>query len=296
MLRGAGIHPGQIRCAEPHESHGLEFLPGTFLEGADAAGAAVAAHVGDYLEHVLVVLAGEQANSLFPWSPSTALRVPSFAGCSGFAGRAAVVGAMDFLCGLSRAGGIEFHRVGNGRPTTDFPGKGRKVVELVRAGCEVVLCHVNAPDEAAHMQDPGLKVRCLERIDADVVRPVVEYFCAHPDELGGVKVVPDHYTNSFSDLALLARSAVHSLDPVPFALWNGRDRDSVRRFSEDDAVQGRYAGSRTLSHLDLLDVLKNGGRRAPADAQASPGGDVCGIGDSIAVAEVSHSGRPSSGD
>lgn len=258
VLRGAGIRPAQIRCAEPHESHGVEFPPGSAVRGRDAAGEAVASRLSRYMERAREVLAGERANAIFPWSPSTALRLPSFRERSGFTGRAAVVGAMDFLCGLARAGGMEFHHVGNGRPDTDFAAKGRKTVELLEDGCEVVVCHVNAPDEASHMQDLELKIRTIERTDAEVVGPVVEFFRKRPEELGGVMVVPDHYTNCSPDAGPVARSSVHSLHAVPFSLWNGRDRDAVSRFGEDAAVHGALAGA-GLTHLDLLAVL--GGRR-----------------------------------
>lgn len=264
VLRGARVRPGQLRCAEPHECHGVEFPPGSAVRGTDPAGEAVAARMDRYMERVRGVLAGERANAVFPWSPSTALRLPPFRERSGFAGRAAVVGAMDFLCGLARAGGMEFHPVGNGRPDTDFAAKGRRTVELLADGCEVVVCHVNAPDEAAHMQDPELKVRCIERTDAEVLGPVVEYFRARPGELGGVMVVPDHYTNCSPDAGPVTRSSVHSLHPVPFALWNGRDRDGVSRFDEDAAAEGALAGA-GLTHLDVLSLLRGGlGIRAGA--------------------------------
>jgi 2,3-bisphosphoglycerate-independent phosphoglycerate mutase len=86
------------------------------------------------------------------------------------------------------------------------------------------------------------------------VGPVVEHFRAHPDTLGGVMVVPDHYTNSSPELSGSRRAQVHSMDPVPFALWNGRDRDAVERFGEEPALGGRYA-SAGLTHLDLLALL-----------------------------------------
>ncbi|HEX2093721.1 MAG TPA: hypothetical protein VHG28_15065 [Longimicrobiaceae bacterium] len=265
VVRGAKVHPGQIRCPEPHESQGLDFDPGALVAGTDTAGEVVAHRVNDYLECASRLLIGERANALFPWSPSSSLRLPSFAENTGFHGPAAVVGAMDFLCGMAAAGGMDFRRVGNGRPDTDYAGKGAMTVQLLEEGYELVFVHVNAPDEAAHMHDVALKIRCLERLDVEVVRQVVEYFLAHPTELGGVMVLPDHYTNSSPEFTGARRAAVHSLDPVPFALWNGRERDVVERFDEDAAAEGRYAAT-GLNHLDLLATLgamRPGGRAAP---------------------------------
>lgn len=262
VIRDADVDPRQLRCAEPHESHGVEFPPGSVVRGTGPAGEALAGRLERYIERIRTVLAGEQANGLFPWSPSRGLRLPPFSAHSGIRGRAAVVGAMDFLCGLARAGGMEFHRVGSGRPDTDYTAKGAKVVELLESGCELVYCHVNAPDEAAHLCDPALKIHCIEQVDEKVLGPVVDYFRARPELLGGVMVVPDHYTNSSPEAAGGTRSSVHSLDRVPFSLWNGRDRDSVTRFGEDEASRGRYATA-GLTHLHLLDLLR-GEKRAGA--------------------------------
>src|SRR6202040_1917975 len=103
-------------------------------------------------------------------------------------------------------------------------GKGEAVIELLGAGYELVICHVNGPDEASHLGDRALKVSTLEAFDRLTVSPVVEWFKADPRRLGGVAVAPDHYTNHALGGG---RAGAHSLDPVPFAIWNGRDRDSV---------------------------------------------------------------------
>lgn len=261
VFRGAGVRPADLLCREPHESEGAVFPAGRIVEPAAPSAAAVAARLNAYLERVAALLAGGRADALLPWSPSTALRLPSFGEVAGREGRAAVVGAMDFLGGLAAAGGMEFHPVGNGRPETDYAAKGARAVALLAEGCDFVYVHVNAPDEAAHMHDPELKLRCLERIDRDVVRPVVEYFRARPAELGALMVVPDHYSNSSPRYAGEARSAIHSLDPVPFALWNGRDRDAVERFHEEAALGGRHAAA-GLGHLDLLRLLGYSAARA----------------------------------
>lgn len=254
VVRGANAHPNDLVCHEPHESHGQTFDVGALVSGTGWNGERVASRLNQYLRRASGLLAGGRANALFPWSPSSRLSLPPFAENTGFRGRAAVAGAMDFLRGIALAGGLEFHPVGNGRPDTDFARKGRVAVDLLAQGCELVFVHINAADEAAHMHDVELKVRCIEQIDAEVVRPVVEYFRARPDELGGVMVVPDHYTNSSPPRASMPRSDTHSTEPVPFSLWNGRVRDGVERFGEDHATGGLYAGA-GLTHCDLLRVL-----------------------------------------
>lgn len=254
VMRGARVDPRLLRCAEPHECEGMELDLGRPVRAAGPAAAPVAERLNRYLERAAGLLAGEAANRLLPWSPSEPVRLPSFAATTGFRGGALVVGYMDFLHGLARTGGLDFCKLGNGTADTDYRGKGERVVQALAEGYSLVFCHVNAPDEASHLHDTEMKVRSLEQIDRWVVRPVVEYFRRRPQELGGVLVLPDHYTNCRPANADGQRSEAHSLEPVPFALWNGRDRDEVTAYGEDAAAAGRH-GERPLNHLELLPLL-----------------------------------------
>jgi 2,3-bisphosphoglycerate-independent phosphoglycerate mutase len=67
-------------------------------------------------------------------------------------------------------------------------------------------------------------------------------------------IVPDHYTNLPANAPGRRRADIHSMNAVPFALWNGRERDGVEAFSEDAVLAGKYA-ARPVSHLDLMAVL-----------------------------------------
>lgn len=254
VVRDAQIDPRDLICPEPHESHGLEFDAARLLNGRNEKSRTVATHINSYLTRVAAVLAGKRGNMLFPWSASKVLNLPPFAEVSGFSGPTAIVGCMDFLHGIAKAGGIDSYKVGNGRPDTDFASKGAKVVELLAGGYEFVVCHINAPDEAAHMGDLAGKIKAIEMIDKFVVSQIVDYFRSHPEQLGGVMIVPDHYTNIPEYVNRQRRADIHSMQPVPFALWNGRECDAVRTFSEDAARAGKYA-SPPVSHLDLTRVL-----------------------------------------
>lgn len=251
VVREAGVDPSLLLCPEPHDHEGIEFEVARLIRGKDPQSEAVADLLNRYLLRVEEVLRNESANMIFPWSASRSVSLTAFRDNVGFEGRTAIVGSMDFLQGIARSGGIEFCKVGNGRLDTDYVGKGAKVLELLAGGCAFVICHINSPDEAAHMHDREAKIRCLEEIDRHIIGPVVKYFRSRMDELGGVMIVPDHYTNL---LLGSTRVDAHSLHPVPFALWNGRDRDSVVRFDEDSVRQGLY-GEKPISHFDLLTIL-----------------------------------------
>ncbi|MEA2603215.1 MAG: 2,3-bisphosphoglycerate-independent phosphoglycerate mutase [Acidobacteriota bacterium] len=250
VVRRAGIDPDLMVCPEPHEHEGTEFDVSRLIAGRDPASEALASRLNRYLLRIAGILAAERANMIFPWSAGRAFTLPSFRENTGFAGRAGIVGCMDFLHGIAKVGGLEFFKVGNGRPDTDYAAKGAKATELLDAGFSLVICHANSPDEAAHMRDREMKIRCLEAIDRHIVAPVIDYFRARPEELGGVLLAPDHYTNL---LIGNTRAEAHSIDPVPFALWNNRDRDGVTAFSEDSVAAGRYGSP--VSHLHLLTLL-----------------------------------------
>jgi 2,3-bisphosphoglycerate-independent phosphoglycerate mutase len=251
VVRGAALDPALLSTPKPHEHEGERFEASRLISGTDIASTALADLLNRYLVRVGETLAGERANMIFPWSAGRAFTIPSFRENTGFHGRSAIVGCMDFLHGIAKVGEIEFFRVGNGRPQTDYAAKGAKVIELLEDGCSFVVCHINSPDEAAHMHDRELKIWCIEQIDRLVLSPLIRYFQSRPDELGGVFVAPDHYTNLLTDGI---RAEAHSIDPVPFALWNGRERDGVTRFEEEAVRQGRY-GSPAVSHLELLRLL-----------------------------------------
>jgi 2,3-bisphosphoglycerate-independent phosphoglycerate mutase len=253
VIRGAGVDPREFVCAEPHENEGVEFDVNNLVRARDGAAAPLARRINEYVACAARVLSGEMANMLFPWSASKPLSLPSFSANTGFEGRVAVVGSMDFLQGIAKAGGIDFYKVGNGRPSTDYAGKGAKVIELLDSGYDFVICHINGPDEASHMGDRELKIRCLELVDEHVVGPVVARFSHSREELGGVMIAPDHYTN-YSIHDSTSRSDAHSIDPVPFALWNGRDRDAVEEFGEEEVRHGLY-GDKPINHLELLRIL-----------------------------------------
>lgn len=255
LVRDAvGVDPDRLMCFEPHESEGMRFDPTTLVRGTDPASVQTVSRIREYLTTVRSALAGKQVNALFPWSPSKPLILSSFSASTGINGCAAIVGSMAFLHGVARAGHVKFFSVGNGRCDTDYAKKATVAIELLEAGYEFVFVHINAPDEAAHLGDVALKQRCIERIDRAVVGPIVRFFKKRQELLGGVVVLPDHYTNTVAVQDGVARASVHTDDPVPFALWDGLRKDSVESYSETHAAQGSLSACE-LGAVDVLPLL-----------------------------------------
>lgn len=254
IIRGARTDPRDVLCPEPHENQGLRFDLAHLIRGRTPESEPLVARLNLYLLRAAQILDNNGANVIFPWSASKVFQLPSFRSNTGFKGRTAIVGNMDFLHGIAKAGGISFFKLGNGRPDTDYRAKGAKAVELLADGYDFVVCHVNGPDEASHMGDLELKVKSLKATDSYVVRPIIEYFLQRPEELGGVMVMPDHYTNHAAVSDKLRRVQTHSAHPVPFTLWNNVECDEVTHYGEDEAAAGKY-GAEPLCHLELLRLL-----------------------------------------
>ena len=142
-----------------------------------------------------------------------------------FGYRAAVTTAVDLLRGLARQAGIdilEIPGVTDGGDN-DYAGQMRAALAAL-ADYEVVVVHVEAPDEAGHSGDARGKVEAIEQVDAQMVVQIVGL----GDEVR-LMVLPDHPT----PLAI----QTHAAEPVPFALWGtGFSPNGATSFSEASAA------------------------------------------------------------
>lgn len=128
-----------------------------------------------------------------------------------FGARGAVITAVDLLRGIGRLLGWEVIEVpgATGYLDTDYAAKGRYAVEtLKRSDIDFVVVHVEATDEASHEGHVDQKIAAVERIDADIVRPVHEFLKSQGDYR--ILISPDHPT--------FLRTKTHSHGFVPFAM------------------------------------------------------------------------------
>lgn len=254
VVRSADVEAKDILCHEPHECHGYEFNIRELLKARSSHAKPLIDKINCYLAHVGELLAVDTDFVIFPWGVSNKFCLPSFHHQNNFNGRAVVIGSMDFLHGMAKAGCIDFCKVGNGRPDTDYYAKGQAVLSCLEQGYDFVACHINGADEASHMYDVSLKLDCIEQIDDKIVSPLIDYFLDNKDRIGGVMILPDHYTNTLKVDSNSKRIDSHSLHPVPFIIWNGRNKDATRHFSEDGVSNGYYSYP-PISHLQALSIL-----------------------------------------
>jgi len=201
VWRGGAVVP----CTPPHDILGrpvVGHLPGV---AAGSAADPSAARLDELLHRADEVLARVRpGTSAWLWGEGTRPRMPRFAELYGLSG--AVVGAVDLVRGLGRLAGLDVIDVpgATGDLHTDYGAKARAAVAAL-ADHDLVWVHVEAPDEAGHMGDLREKMRAIERVDAEVLAPILQ-----APERPAVMVLPDHLTP--------VRTQTHAVGPVPFVI------------------------------------------------------------------------------
>jgi 2,3-bisphosphoglycerate-independent phosphoglycerate mutase len=110
---------------------------------------------------------------------------------------------------------------------TNYPGKGAAAVAALD-DFDLVLVHVEAPDEAGHLGDAEAKVQAIERIDEHIVGPVLEKLRTFDE--WRILVAPDHPTP--------VGKRVHTDDPPPFCMAGHRVHNVLKHpFSEAHAAE-----------------------------------------------------------
>lgn len=169
------------------------------------------------------------------WGGGTKPSVPTFHHRFGL--RGAMITAVDLLAGISSfVGWDRLHVPGiTSYHDTDYAAQGRATCRALR-DYDLVCCHVEAPDEAAHQGDHQTKVASLEAIDEHVVGPVLSALEAlgnselDPAAEGWrLLIMPDHFT--------LCSTRKHDATPVPFLMGGSWIRSAVPRdFTEPAAA------------------------------------------------------------
>jgi len=105
----------------------------------------------------------------------------------------AVIAAVDIVRGIAKSAGLAIIEVpgATGYLDTNYAAKGAAAAEALDR-FDVVVVHVEAPDEAGHLGDAKAKVEAIERIDTHVVGPVLEKLSTFPQFR--VMIAPDHPT------------------------------------------------------------------------------------------------------
>jgi 2,3-bisphosphoglycerate-independent phosphoglycerate mutase len=170
------------------------------------------------------------ATNLWLWGQGKPVQLESLQARFGL--RGAVITAVDIIRGIAVGMGMDLIEVpgATGYIDTNYEGKGKYAIEALRDH-DVVVVHVEAPDESGHQGLAEEKVKSLERIDEAVVGPLLEALRKQGDYR--ILLAPDHGTP--------VTTKAHSPVPPPFAYaGTGVKERSGGRFTEED---GRAKGT-----------------------------------------------------
>jgi len=202
----------RVQCTPPHDLTGRPISEGLPTgKGADL--------VCDLMKRSQTVLADHEVNavrrdlgespatSIWLWGQGTMPRLPAFK--QRFGVTAAAITAVDLIRGIALSVGWKLMPVegATGYLDTNYQGKGEAAVQALD-DFDMVVVHVEAPDEAGHNGNADAKVKALEEIDEYVVGPLLDKLATFDD--WRVLCLPDHPTP--------VRLKTHTADPVPFCM------------------------------------------------------------------------------
>ena len=163
------------------------------------------------------------ANSVWLWGQGKPFQLPSFQKRFGLSG--AVITAVDLVRGLAKLCGWKVLPVQGATGTfhTNYTDKGRAAIRALD-DFDIVVVHVEAPDEAGHAGDPGTKLRSLELIDSLIIGPLLKHL-DHAVKPWRMMVLPDHPTP--------CEIRTHSAEAVPFCMiGDGIEPNGAATFDE----------------------------------------------------------------
>jgi 2,3-bisphosphoglycerate-independent phosphoglycerate mutase len=244
----------EIKCTPPHDATGVavsEVLPEAKVAKAKKQAKFLRDLIvgsRDILRNHPVNVSREKSgkkpgNLIWLWGGGKKPSMPTLKEKYGIKG--AVISAVDLVKGLGTYAGMQVINVpgATGLADTNYEGKADAALKALENN-DLVVIHVEAPDEAGHIRDVKLKVKTIEDLDKRLIGRI----------LGGLKepyaiaILPDHPTP--------ISIGTHSRDPVPFAIASPKIKpDDIKKFDEASAKEGGF-GLVTKDYLISL-LLSN---------------------------------------
>lgn len=168
--------------------------------------------------------AGKNAvDALWPWGQGKSVKLATLHETYG--ARGSLVSAVDLIRGIGVLAGFRILNVPGitGYYDTNYAGKAEHAIEALKSGDDVVVVHVESPDEAGHAGDAKEKVRAIENIDREIVGRLVREI---PNM--AIAIAPDHAT--------FVRTRMHGSGPVPYLI-----ADLAHPFKGPDGYAEKFA-------------------------------------------------------
>jgi 2,3-bisphosphoglycerate-independent phosphoglycerate mutase len=228
-----------VQTTPPHDILGKEiseYLP----RGRD----------GKYLNELMQWSSGiitddtHRATGIWLWGQGKKPTLPPF--FERFHLKGVVITAVDLVRGLARLIGWDNIEVegASGDFHTNYRGKGQAAIRAL-AEYDLVCVHIEAPDEAGHKGDALEKKAALEKIDAEIVGPLLDHL-RKQKEKWCLLILPDHPTP--------CQLRTHTADPVPFVILASDQAKKTENntFSEQNAAKEGLLIADGYNFIDYL--------------------------------------------
>ena len=182
------------------------------------------------------------ANMLWFWGPGK-LKTKFPIIQEKFGKEGSVITGIDLIRGIGLLGGLKVIKVpgATAHYNTNFEGKADAAAKALNEGDDLVVIHVEAPDEAGHEGHIEEKVRAMENID----KRLLGRFMEKVEGEYRIGILPDHYTP--------ISTRTHEMGAVPFIISGpGIGADAVEKFDEESAKQGAYGEKKGPEFIELL--------------------------------------------
>jgi len=234
-----GPYSDDVLCTPPHDTLGVKIsdtLPRAKTPEAEFTVATLKRMIFDSKEiledHQVnvnrVALGKRPGNMIWPWGQGKKPSIPTLQEMYGISG--AVISAVDVVKGIGIYAGMEVVNVpgATGFYDTNYEGKADYALEALKRH-DMILIHVEAPDEAGHSGDHEQKIKTLEYLDRRLIGRLLDGL----DQECTIAVLPDHATP--------IKVRTHTRDPVPFTICSPLiEADDVTCFDEVSARKGGF--------------------------------------------------------
>lgn len=184
------------------------------------------------------------ATSVWFWGQGVRPNLENFKSKYGL--NAAMISAVDLLKGIGKLSGMKVCQVkgATGYVDTNFKGKMEAAIDALSNGCDYAYIHLEAPDECGHRGEISNKVLSIEKIDKEILGPILKQMKNIDDFT--LLVCPDHPT------PLSIRT--HIGDPIPYMLYrsNRPVKSNISSFTEENAKKtglNMEKASNMLNHM-----------------------------------------------
>ncbi len=235
LMIADGASDMDLRCAPPHDIQGqpvVDHRPhGAGAERVEAIMAKAAEMLRDHpVNNARRKEGRDPVTNIWLWGQGRPTRLDTLQERFGLSG--VTITGVDIIRGLAVCMGMKLIEVdgATGYIDTNYAGKGTAAVAALDE-YDVVVVHVEAPDEAGHLGDASEKVLALQRMDEHVVGPLLQAVRQYDE--WRVLIAADHPTP--------CSTKAHDTTPPPFC-YAGTGIEAVERqpFHERAAAGGLF--------------------------------------------------------